>query len=24
VRCQITASEQPGLAKLELTLTGGQ
>ena len=24
VRCHITASEQAGLAKLELTLTGGQ
>ena len=24
VRCRITASEQAGLAKLELTLTGGQ
>ena len=23
-RCHITASEQPGLAKLELTLTGGR
>jgi type II secretory pathway component PulM len=24
VRCRITASEQPGLASLELTLTGGR
>jgi len=24
VRCQITASEQPGLARLDLSLTGGQ